>query len=272
MSSVFSGYPIETKPPKPRKDMRRPGDSVFGETNVFQFKLYRDVNGAGAPSITFAIGDNVSLTNPQEIHSALGYLLGYARENAINLTAPTGSDRQAYVASLPLGSVKSQVTVIALPLNNTAQETDLDQGAVNLVVYLFGPDSPQYFSFGAGVFMTSGKRLIELAREMNYSTAGQPRRLDPSVDDEEVIDGGIATFLAPSWDTTPPQETPDILEWVVNLQPFSPSQNGAVPLIINPVDPTMDGNLYQVRAGYIKPGGTVPDSWRHSDAGLLTVT
>lgn len=274
MSSVFAGYPVETKPPKPRKDLPSPGDPTAPLSGgyVFQFTLYRDINGVGAPSIVFAVGDNVDVAKQQSVHSTLGYLLSFMRENARLLSPPSGADRQAYILTLPVNSVKSQITVTPIGPNLTVQETDIDQDAVNLVFYVFGPDSPQDIRFGAGVFMATGKRLIELAREMDYSTVGQPRSLAPDVNDEVVAAGGTATFIPPTWNTTAPQTAPDILEWVENLVPFDPPQDGSADLVLTNVTADMDGRLYQVRAGYIKPGGTIPDAWKHSNAGLLTVT
>lgn len=270
MSSVFNGFPLETKPPNPRKDLRQPGDFISDVTNVFQLKLFRDINGAGAsvPTISYAIGDNVDLAKQQSIHSTMKYLLDFSRENVGTLVPPTDANRQGYVASLPVGGTKVNISVLTISINTTVQETDLDQDAVNLVIYLFGPDSTQALATGAGIYYSVGKRLIELAREMDYSTVGQPRRNDPNVDDENEL-AGDATFAFPTWDEVAPQTVPDVLEWVVNLLPFSPPRDGSVDLVLTGLTAADHGNLYQVRAGYIKPGGTIPDSWRHSDAGEL---
>lgn len=273
MSSVFSGYPVQTKPGKPRMDQSRPGDPDSQATPNYQFHYYRDINGAGAiqPTASFAIGDNVDLTNPQSIHSTMKYLLDFSRENALLLVRPIGANKECYVISLAVGGTKVNTTVLGLPVNNVCQEADLDQDAINYVIYLFGPDSPSALATGAGIFYSMSRRLIELARESGYTTVGEPRRLAGDIDDETDNVGGEVTFIAPTWSTAPPFTVPDVIEWDVNGVVI-PGSDGSADLLVENLTLAQNGDIYRVRAGYFSPGKTYPDAWKHSGAGILTVT
>lgn len=273
MSSVFSGYPVQTKPGNPRMDMSAPTDPDSEATQNFYLHLYRDINGAGGPQPTasYAIGDDVDLTKQQSLHSTMMYLLDFSRENGRILEPPTGTGRECYILSLPVGGIKRDVTVLGLPVNNTATEDDLVQGAVNLVIYLFGPDAPESLVTGAGHYYAMGKRLIEMAREKDYFTVGVPRRLDPTIDDQTDNVGGEVTFEPPTWSEVAPQAAPDILQWVANGE-LVPGSDGALPLLVENLTIEQNGDFYRVRAGYLKPGATVPDAWRHSQEGTLIVT
>ena len=267
MSFVFAGYPIETKPPKPRQDIRPGTDGNDPVDFVYQYKLYTDISFMGQFNIAIVIGDNVDRTKEQSIHSTIGYLLDFLMENRARL-ARDPIERQGIILHLPVNSVKSQTEITLTIAGATAQEIDLDQDAISLVFYVLSETAPSVLEYGAGPFRSAVIRLRELAREMNYWTVGEPRRDDPAIADQAGIVGGSATFLPPTW--LPP--TPNKLEWLENGVRMIPVRAGIQPLVLTDLTLDMDGNVYSVRAGYQKTPDQAPDAWRSSNIGTLTVT
>jgi len=266
MSSVFTGRIIETKPAKPRQDQSPPGDPNSPATPNFYYNLLTDIAGIEYPGVAFAVGDNVDLSKPADLFSSMNYMLDAVRENTRLLSPPPAAQRQGYVVSLIPGQVKSQLSVFVNTPGNTIIEADLDQDAMNLVFYLYNPEAPEYTGFGPGLAYVTGRRLIELAREMDYFTVGQPTR-DQNTVDQSVAVGGTATFIPPTWIAPPP----DVVQWTVNGI-LIPGADGNADLVVENVTAEMDGNIYRTRAGYTKPNSTIPDSWKSSFQGILTVT
>ena len=266
MSSVFTGRIIETKPAKPREDISAPTDPDSPATPNFYYNLYTDIAGIEYPGVAFAVGDNVDLAKQADIFSAMNYMLDAVHKNTRLVLPPTGNERQGYIVSLLPGQVKSQLSVVLNAPGDTIIESDLNQDAINLVFYIYGLESPNYTGFGVGIIYTAGRRLIELARENDYFTVGQPVR-DQNTVDQDVLVGETATFIPPTWQAP----APDVVQWTVNGI-LIPGADGNADLVVENVTLDMDGFIYRTRAGYTKPNSTVPDSWKHSFQGILTVT
>lgn len=266
MSSVFTGYPIETKPGKPRLDIQPGTDGDVPKEFNFQYKLYNDIAFMGDFNVGFAVGDNVDLSKPQTIHSAFGYLRDYLLENSRQLVRDP-IFRNGIVASLGQHQVKSQTEVVVVPgPANAIEEIDLDQDKINLCIYVQS-EGGAIFDFAPGPFYTAMKRLTELARENNYFTVGEPRRGIDVVPDDSVAAGGTANFAPPSFNDGPDGVGGAVINsyWIENGILMRPLRDGDIPLVLINVTAEMDGNVYQVRAS----SGA---AYRHSATGLLTVT
>lgn len=272
MSSTFAGYPIETKPGKPRLDIK-PGTSgdIPQEWN-FQYKLYSDVSFVGDFNMAIAIGDNVDLSKPQTIHSALNYLRDFLFENLRSIPR-NPIVRSGVVLSMDQHAIKSQIVITDAGVGSI-QEGDLDQDGVNLVFFINSEDAPSPFQHGPGPFRTSITRLIELAREKGYYTIGEVRRGSTEVPDQSVAEGATATFTPPSWNDGPDGvgPSPTNLVWLENGILMRPFQPGLQNLVLTNVTLDMDGNVYQVRAYASDGPSDIGDAYRHSNIGTLTVT
>lgn len=266
MSSVFAGYANqETKPGKPRIDIKPGTDGNVPVNWSFEYKYYNDIAFVGNFNVAIAIGDNVDLTKPQTIYSAIGYLRAYLLENLSQL-AQDPTERLGAILALGQHQVKSQTVVSTGVPDSNFNEVDLDQDKVSLVFFI-QPVGSARMGVGSGIFYSCIQRLREMAREAVYFTVGEPRRGATTVPDQSVAVGATATFTAPSFNDGGDGVGGPVINawWIENGILMRPLRDGTASLVLTAVTAEMNGNVYQVRA-------SSGPAYRHSATGLLTVT
>jgi hypothetical protein len=250
MSYVFAGFPLETKPSSPRKDVVDGSNSV----RSFQYQIYRTLGSVTQSNIALVVGNNVDRSKEQSIHSAFKRLIEYIREN-VQVSITPVVNYEAYLFAIGLDDAKSQVELVRQVTNTKLLEADVNQDKLNVAFYFYNYTNSRYYT--EGLFDKTADDLLSLAREQHYfCTPELVRALSPIADIPAPVEGDTVTISAPTWTGS----TVTYAYWMKDGVVFDTSLSGLDPLVLTNMN-VFDGGVYQVKAGVKKPNGTAPSQY-----------